>query len=137
MTELTAERLERLHGEILERIAGEIEAAAPEFEKRELPYNQSGLTLAQVSRDLLAEVIRLRALITAPDGGRIPAPLLDELQSIAAESGCAHRAAIAVVAETAYAVGSEHADDLREELEQARAVLAAVDEHVALIGAAA
>jgi hypothetical protein len=65
-----------------------------------------------------AEVAHLTALITAPDGGRIPLPLLDELQTIAAESGCHHRSAVAVVAETAYAVGSEHVDDLKAEVQR-------------------
>jgi hypothetical protein len=42
----------------LERIECEIEQCAPEFEGRDRPYNQGGLTLAMISRDLLAEVKR-------------------------------------------------------------------------------
>lgn len=45
----------------LDRIKQEIEACAPEFENRDQPWNQAGLTLVQVSRSLLAELAKTRA----------------------------------------------------------------------------
>lgn len=45
----------------LSRAASEIDDAAPEFENRDRPFNQAGLTLAQVARELLAELTSTRA----------------------------------------------------------------------------
>lgn len=52
---------EPLSPEALERIHDEIEGSAVEFESRDLPHNQSGLTLAQISRELYAELARVTA----------------------------------------------------------------------------
>lgn len=45
----------------LDRMRQEIEACAPEFEGRERPWNQAGLTLVQVGRSLLDQLAKTRA----------------------------------------------------------------------------
>lgn len=112
---LTAERLDAIEAD-LDAAWSEAGETSPVVARA---VNGSYILLARYQR-LTAEVDRLRTLITAPDGGRIPTPLLDELHTIAAESGCEHRDTVAVVAETAYAVGSEQAGDLRAELADAK-----------------